>query len=63
MNTNSQQNTLHRQKYIAEHAPALLAKILSGTLAGGRVADPAVCAGLAIQAAGALYDQLVVSVG
>jgi len=63
MSTASLQVNMHRQKYIAEQAPALLAQILNGTLAGGRVAEPTVCAGLAIQAAGALYDQLIVSVG
>lgn len=63
MNSTSKEFDRHRQKYVAEHAPALLAQILNGTLAGGHVADPAVCASLAVQAAGALYDQLVVTVG
>jgi hypothetical protein len=63
MNTTSQHVNLHRQKYIAEHAPALLGQILNGSLASGKEADPDVCASLATKAAGALYDQLIVSVG
>ena len=59
----SSREQLARQKYIAEHAPVLLGQILNGTLAGDKAADPQVCASLAVQAAGALYDQLTVSVG
>lgn len=53
--------TLDRQKYIAEHAPGFLAQILIGALAGGKVAGDGYApysARLAVEAAGALYDEL-----
>lgn len=60
MKTIKTDEEMQRHKYITQEAPVLLGQILNGTLAGGRVADPVVCANLAYEAAGALYDQLIV---
>lgn len=52
---------LDRQKYIAELAPGFLAQILKGALAGDKIAGPGYAlhsARLAVEAAGALYDEL-----
>lgn len=61
MKTIENDDDMKRHRYVAQEAPALLGKILSGTLAGGGVVDPEYCASLAYKAAAALFDELKVT--
>jgi len=53
---------IQRQKYIAEHAPALAGQIANGIAASGKLIDPKNVAEAAILLAGELCDQLTVEV-
>lgn len=53
---------IQRQKYVATHAPLLLAHILQGVLAGGNFVNAKECARVAIESAEALHDGLILEI-